>query len=288
MYIDKPAPESPAGLWGVPRAGGEPQLITERLGLFSPDMRLVAFPENRQTIVESLADGTRWTIPSEGRAVSFSPDGSQVAWTAGPPGQSFEPTPREVWVSRADGGEARAIFQAYGGGFSGWLSDGRILASGRSEPAAEKQSLWAVSPTGGEVVELAQVSRTRGLLISPGGDWLVYAVVFDPDPAQNGLWLVHTGTGERFRLDRFGAFRWRDAHRLLVIPLDVSQAQHRLWEVDTRRPAESLAQAAPLTDPATTPFRIANGDWSVSPDGRSVVFVSAGDHNLWVLDLPGE
>jgi Tol biopolymer transport system component len=41
-----------------------------------------------------------------------------------------------------------------------------------------------------------------------------------------------------------------------------------------------------LTDPALTPFRVAGGDWSPSPDGNRVVFVSADDHNLWVMDVP--
>jgi hypothetical protein len=31
---------------------------------------------------------------------------------------------------------------------------------------------------------------------------------------------------------------------------------------------------------------IAGGDWALSPDGTRLVFVSALDHNLWVLELP--
>jgi hypothetical protein len=41
-----------------------------------------------------------------------------------------------------------------------------------------------------------------------------------------------------------------------------------------------------LTDPAVTSFRAAGGDWPVSPDGQRIVFVSAADHNLWVLEWP--
>jgi Tol biopolymer transport system component len=41
-----------------------------------------------------------------------------------------------------------------------------------------------------------------------------------------------------------------------------------------------------VTDPAITPFKVANGDWTVSPDGRYVAFVESRDHNIWLLALP--
>jgi Tol biopolymer transport system component len=45
-------------------------------------------------------------------------------------------------------------------------------------------------------------------------------------------------------------------------------------------------QTDPLTDPETTPLRIEGGDWTLSPDGKKVVFVSAVDQNLWLVTLP--
>ena len=41
-----------------------------------------------------------------------------------------------------------------------------------------------------------------------------------------------------------------------------------------------------LTTPESTPFKIANGDWRVSPDGRYVAFVESSDRNIWALELP--
>jgi Tol biopolymer transport system component len=38
-------------------------------------------------------------------------------------------------------------------------------------------------------------------------------------------------------------------------------------------------------DPDVTPFKIANGDWAVSPDGRHVTFVENRDRNIWLLTL---
>ncbi|MBN1991912.1 MAG: hypothetical protein JW953_04365 [Anaerolineae bacterium] len=42
----------------------------------------------------------------------------------------------------------------------------------------------------------------------------------------------------------------------------------------------------PLTNPTTLPFSIANGDWEVSPNGRSIIFVNSADPNIWLLTLP--
>jgi hypothetical protein len=44
--------------------------------------------------------------------------------------------------------------------------------------------------------------------------------------------------------------------------------------------------ARALTDPRFIPFRIAAGDWALSPDGNRIAFVSAADRNLWLIELP--
>jgi Tol biopolymer transport system component len=279
LFVDKPDSQSPAGLWGVGLDGGAPALFTDRLGQFSRDLQYRVYPRNQQTIVERLADGQEWVIPSEGRSVSLSPDGSMVAWTAGQSGPPFDTARREIWVSQIDGSQARPVRALVSGGFAGWLPGGRILVSGNLEPPEEGQAFWAVSLNNdSDPVEIARAPRLRGSSLSPDGSWLAYQVAFTGDPAQNGLWLANTQTAERFRLDLFGAYRWRDGSRLLVIPLDLASPTHRLWQVQA-----GGGQPEPLTDPSVTPFKVANGDWSVSPDGQHIVFVSAADHNLWLL-----
>lgn len=286
LFIDKPAPEAPAGLWGVEVQGGAPQFVTERLGIYSSDQQLRAFPEGGQTFVERLADGQRWVIPSGGRAVSFSPDGQQVAWTSGQGTAGSPSVPRQIWVSQADGSQARQVISLPGGSFAGWFPDGRLLVSGRREAPETGQALWALTlpaEAGGQPVlsELGSGERLRGASISPNGRWVAYLVTLSANPEENGIWLVNTLSGDRRLLEFFGGYRWRDGNRLLVVPLDLEQAVHRLWQVDLEH-----GEALPLTDPAITPFKIANGDWSVSPDGRQVAFVSAEDQNIWLLMLP--
>ena len=281
LFLDRPSPDAAAGLYEVSLQGGGVELYSERLGIYSPDMSLLAFPQGEQTVVERLDDGQRWVIPSGGRAVSFSPDGTQLAWTAGQSGPPFDTARREVWVSQVDGSQAQLLVQLYSGGFAGWFPDGRLLVSGRVDLNEPLPGLWAVSPQDGSQSLLARGERLRGITISPGGSWLTYQMVFSANPEENGIWLVDTHSAEKRRLDQFGAYRWRDDGRLLLIPLDIRQPLHQVWQIEA-----ATGQALPLTDPAVTPLKIANGDWSVSPDGTKIAFVSAMDHNVWLLELP--
>jgi len=281
LFLDRPSPDAVTGLYEVSLQGRGVELYTERLGIYSPDMSLLAFPQGEQTVVERLADGQRWVIPSGGRAVSFSPDGTQLAWSAGQVGQPLDTARREVWVSQVDGSQAQLLVQLYSGGFAGWFPDGRLLVSGRLDLNEPLPGLWAVSPQDGSQSLLARGERLRGVNISPGGSWLSYQMVFSANQEENGIWLVDTHSAEKRRLDQFGAYRWRDDGRLLLIPLDTSQPFHQIWQVDA-----ATGQAQPLTYPAITPLKIANGDWSVSPDGTKIAFVSATDNNVWLLELP--
>jgi hypothetical protein len=78
-----------------------------------------------------------------------------------------------------------------------------------------------------------------------------------------------------------GAYRWRDGDRLVYIPLAAGAPVHEVREYDARS-----EESRPLLDPATVPIRVANNDWSVSPDGQTLAWVAEDDRNLWVVDLP--
>ncbi len=284
LYIDRPALELPSGIWGITMLGSEAEFITDRVGLYSDDMRLRAFLQNGQTKVEHIQSGEQWTIPSEGRAVSFSPDGQWLAWTAGQAGPPFDSAQRDVWVSRINGSEARKLFSVTGGGFAGWFPDGKLLVSDRSTLEGSGQVFWIVASQDDQPQKLLEIpadGRIRGLEISPNGRWLAYMHSISSDESQNGLWIVNTETGDRRRLNTFGAYQWRDGERLLVIPLNLEETTHRLQQIEA-----SSGEITAITDPSVTPFRIANGDWHVSPNGARIAFVSAGDQNIWVLDLP--
>lgn len=285
LFIDRPSPDSPAGLWRVDLQGQPPEFVSDRLGIFSADMRLRAFPSGGQTLVEDLQTGEQWRIPNDGRPVSFSPDGQWLSWTAGQPGPPFDQARREVWVSRSDGSEAQVVFAALRGGFEGWFPDGRLLVSGSAAEGGAEQALWAISledgsPDQPDLLQLGRGGRLRDVQVSPGGSWLAYLVTVSDDPALNGIWLADTRTGERRRLPQFGGYQWRDDNRLLLVPLLLDQPLHWLIEIEA-----ASGESRVLTDPLQTPFKIANGDWQVSPDGQKMAFVSAVDGNIWLLEL---
>jgi hypothetical protein len=284
MFIDKPSPQEPAGIWAVDLQGGAPEFVTDKMGVYSADRQLFAYPQGGLTYVERVADGQRWTIPNGGRVVTFSPDGEYVAWTGGQSGPPFDTARRQVWVSRYDGSQERNLASVFGGGFASWFPDGRLLISGRMDANEPGDAFWILDPLDGNVRELARGSRLRGGALSPQGSWLLYQVTFSENPDENGLWLVNTNSGERTRLELYGAARWRDEERLLVIPLDLQNEFHSLWQVDLRQ--GSRAAARRLVDPQEIPFKVANGDWAVSPDGAHIAYVSAQDHNIWLLTLP--
>ncbi len=280
-FIDRPDPNGPSGLWGVSAAGGEPQLIAERIGVFSPDRTLIAYPEGGQTFVERVG-GERWAIANvAGRAVTFSPDSRLILWQAASSSENFDRRVVEVWVANVDGSEARVVARLIGGGVSGWFPDGqRLLINGRESTSVDP-FLAALNLGDESLTLITRGPRLRGGTLSPGGGWVVYQITFSGDSAQDGVWVVRTDGSAARRLEVFGAYRWRAEGRLLVIPLEMGAASHRLLEVEAASGA-----VRGLTDPAFTAFRIAGGDWSPSPDGQRVVFVSADDHNLWVIDLP--
>jgi Tol biopolymer transport system component len=265
--------------------GGEPELFSDRLGIDSPDFSLRALLVGQQTVVERISDGQRWTIPNGGRLVSFSPDGKHLGWVAGEAGPPFDTARREIWISNIDGSEARLVRTLTGGSLSGWFPDGDLLVSGRLDDAQFQQAYWKLSISNASqessLRELVRGERLRSGLLSPDGRWLVYAVTFSGDASQDGLWLLDVETLEKRRLDFFGAYRWRDAGRLLFVPLDLNQNQHALWQFDT-----SNGAMQPLITPETMPVKIAGGDWAVSPDGQKVVFLSAADQNLWLIEFP--
>ncbi|MGQ0603199.1 MAG: TolB family protein [Anaerolineales bacterium] len=285
-FIDKPSAAQPGGVWGVSvaagLAGGEPQLITERIGALSHDGSLMTFPEAGQTIVERVATRERWSVPAAGRAIAFSPDATQIAWQVASSTENFDRRLVEIWVANVDGANARAVANIIGGGLGGWFPDSARLLITSRDSADSEPYLAALNVTDGARTIIATGLNIRGVVISTNGNWVAYTISFSGDAARDGLWVARADGSEGKRLPLFGAYRWRTDDRLLVIPLEATTGSHRLVEVF----ASDGAITRTLTDPRQRPFRIAGGDWALSPDGNRIAFVNAADRNLWLLELP--
>jgi hypothetical protein len=319
MFIDKPGTGLPTGIWAltVDHPVPTPELLTERIAFYSPDLTLRAELGDDSTVIERIPDPlspatsssesnstgaesssssetdpakdtdssseVTWEVPSEGQPVYLSPSQTRVAWQK----SNYELPPErrtaQIWVADLEGNVPQMVADLPRGGFSGWISDEMILLSARESLDAREQALFTVSLVDGSTVELARGRRLQGELLSQDGAWLAYFVALDDDLEQNGTWVVHTQGSERHKLPDhlFGAYQWRDAYRLLIVPFQPGAEFHEIWEFNA-----STGQTRQLTDPDLMPFKIANGDWTVSPDGKQVAFVEKRDRNIWLLRLP--
>jgi hypothetical protein len=249
---------------------------------YSPDGAYQVAWDNGRVTVTRLADGEAWPILTQGAWPRFSPYSKRLLWQVIPadniPGEA--PPLTEVWTANPDGsGRQRIVRQA--GGSALWLDEERLLLT-RREPNSLNIALVVHTLGTGEERILASQPFLRGMYIAPGGRHLIYYLAFQPDPAANGMYLLDTfGVGAPVKLPWFGSYRWRDGFSVVYVPFAPgSPTQFRLYNVVT---GEDRA----LTNPQTQRFSIATDDWSVAPDGQTILFWSAEDAALWTIRMGG-
>jgi hypothetical protein len=286
-FIDRPGPDVPLGVWGVDLAqpGLGPHLITDRLGIYSPDGKLVAYPDRNKdvAVVERLADGVRWEINTRQRSLNFTPDSQHVIWTAGgddTPGNNEEGT---TWIANVDGSDAKILPLPRRTNLVTWLSANELLMTRRSAGSSEEQ-FFTLSLTDASQTELFQTPRMRGLAFSPNKRYLVYYASLEKESDKNGVWLLdlYKPAQAPRKLPFFGTYRWADNQHLIYVPLDPAATSHEFYEYDV------LAQVSQPLFSEKTNLTIANNDWQVSPDGRKIALVAANGtllDGIWVLDI---
>jgi Tol biopolymer transport system component len=285
VFVDKPSADAPAGLYAVDILTGalKPPQWSGRVGLYSPNRSLVAYPDKFSMVVEKPSTGDKWTLPGI-LPIVFAPDDQHLAWdndmdTTGP----YDQRPSDVFVADFDERKPVRVTRVYGGGLVGWLPGGmKLMYSGRPSLDVRERTLTVLDLTTNVTATLITAERLSGMSVSNAGTWIAYTITFDADKSRNGLWLQRTDGSPARRLELWGAYQWRDDSRLLVIPMRQSSDQvFEVWEVDAASGASRK-----LTDSAVTPLQILNGDWRVSPDGRHIVYVNSVDRNLWLMTLP--
>jgi hypothetical protein len=284
LFIDKRGEDTLAGIYALDVDGtAPPRKRFEDVALYTEDYEYRVDQGRDRTVITRLSDGQTFTVPAGGRPVALSPDNTRVVWQVSDPNAQFERRVSTVWASNLDGSDARRIASLPRGGVTAWLDDDRLLVTYRSSLNAEEDIL-GILHLDGTLEERLKGTRLRGTLLSPDAHRLAYYVTGDPEPGANGLWVLTLEGGEPVRLPGalFGGFRWRDDHRLVIAPMEHGAASHRFVEYDARSGA-----SRPLTDPGALSFEIANGDWEMSPDGTRIVFVSARDDAIWLLELEG-
>ena len=280
LFIDKPNAGAPTGIYAVDvDTPAAPRLLTERVAFYTADMQYAQTTEGEFAVVTRLADGKQFRIGTGGRTVLLSPDRTRVVWSEAPQSGPFENRTTVIKSANLDGSAARPIVSLLRAGVIAWLDNTHLLLTARLDRNSQAISLLMYSLADGAQQVLVSSEHLRSIALSPSGEWIAYTIVVDKSAEQNGLWLMHRDGSAKKRLDFFGAFQWRDGQHLVFVPLDLSQPEHSFSEYDAvSGTTRSLTGGA-------EPFRIANGDWSVSPDGHRIVFLSADDLNLWVWSL---
>lgn len=286
-FIDQPTSDDTLGIWGVDitQTDATPQLITERLGIYSPDGQYLAYPNRVEgvAVIERLSDGQRWEIDTQERSPSFTPDSQHIVWTAYNDNESSDSREETIWLANVDGSNIRAIFSGRRTDPIGWLSDTELLMS-RRVPGTSDEQLFIYDMENRSEMPLLDTPEPRDLAISRDKRYLVYHVRFETDATENGLWLLdlqNPSDGPE-KLPFFGAYRWRDGQKLVYVPYDPNADNHIFYEYDV------TTRATQLLIPEDSNVVIANNSWQVSPDGDKIALVASDNlmlNGIWVLEI---
>jgi hypothetical protein len=227
-------------------------------------------------VLTDRASGTQRRINTGGAMPSLDPSDSGVMWVATRPTVPGEQrAPSSVWV--AWGGQPAQQLYSAPGTNARWLNSTWILLSVPGEERTTSLSL--MDALTGSVFPLGTWSWQRNVTASPGGEWLVFYLTNQADPAQSGVYALRAepNPAPAVKLPFFGGWRWRDADELYVVPLDLSQPTQSLWHYDL-----STGAYTPLP---TAPFTIMDGDWAVSADGQRISFRDRATIELSLLSV---
>ncbi|NLX08566.1 MAG: M23 family metallopeptidase [Chloroflexi bacterium] len=288
VYLIDAVPGQPSGVFRQP-LDGSPRSLVELAppSLFSPDGAVrVRDAGGGAMEITRLSDRASWNVYTGGNFPAVSPDGTRLLWEVLydeiTPGQNAPGL--EIWVSNVDGSLRRCV-HVQSGGWSVWLDAHRLLIVKPIPYMADTQLYVldiddpAVTPT-----FLGSYRFLNGLKVSPGGGHIAFYLTFQENPADSGVYVQATQPGSAPRkLDFTGPYHWRDDRSLYTLSFDASQDAHALGYIDIEENRHRW-----LTDPAVLPLRIANGEWSVSPDGTQIAFVTPADYGLYRLTVgPG-
>ncbi|REJ79560.1 MAG: protease [Acidobacteria bacterium] len=203
--------------------------------------RLLRHPDVSRDLVTFAYAGDLWTVPRAGgrarRLTStpgvetephFSPDGSQIAFTATVGGNT------DAYVISTNGGNpVRLTYHPALDRVRGWSSDGRsvMFASTRtSAPQEAYYQLWAIDRSGGLPERLAPPRAARGSY-SPDGGRLAYEEItmqFVPAWEETSYWRHYRGgrTHPITLMDLSNASTTK-------LPWENSNDSHPMWVGDT-------------------------------------------------------
>lgn len=310
-------------IWVRQVGGGEPIRLTQdaaddREPAFSPDGTVIAFRSERDGggvyVVSALGGSPARKIAPDGRRPRFSPDGSQIAYWSGEIGGGAAFSARNfcrIFTVASTGGAPRRVRADFvGAAYPEWAPDGQhLLFLGNRDatmPVDDSIDWWVTPLDQGPAIATGALRATRkeGLtgpllvyswaLIAPVWHGSSGALVF---PARSGdsrnLWRIAISpttwkvTGLPERLTSSSAIEESPsvvsvAGGSVKIAFANVGENTDLWSLSLEEDrGGATLQARQLTRSSAADFH-----GSLSPDGRTMVFVSArsGSQEIWAQD----
>ena len=288
----------PTDVWVRFLSGGDPINLTASttLGIqsradlgglaISPDGSSIAFdagatrdtpaPEYDAWVISAPGGGTPRKVVQLGRALRWSPDGTQIAFVR--PGSSAGDT---LFVARSDGGNPREVVALRGAmhiHWPVWSHDGRhiyfiySITTANREPA----SIYRVAAAGGPVEPVVPSARRAVFPFpTPDGKGLIYAA--NPTGVDLSLWWRPFDGSEPTRLTT-GVGEYSEPSMTADGRAMISSVIQVRQTLTVFPMSGGAASPQPITDGSTGDF-----DPALSPDGNRLVFSSArsGFQNLW-------
>jgi Tol biopolymer transport system component len=186
-----------------------------------------------------------------------------------------------IWVANADGSNARSRGNVVRAAELTWFPDGqRLLFVGRDADGGNP-GIYILDINAGTLTRIVDAFSPRGARLSPDGAHIVYLAALEEQPTDNGLFIVNADGSAKRKLPLIGGIRWApDSRSMIILPVQTDNGPDQLVRID----ATTLA-TTPLTDRAALPFRVAQDEWQLSPDGARIVFNALTDSNIYVLRI---
>lgn len=283
LYVIDGQPGQRAGIyiWSAAQGmmtgvvGNAPPAIT------SPDGTYQIFNNGNQVVIRSaINEAEQYTVQTQGVTPALSTDNRLLTWTIRSgmtiPGQAQRES--SVWISDLSGANVREILSDRGISAQ-WLDSHRLLVGQSGEGRLTTFSIFDTRDDSSYT--LGTWRNLRGLSVSPGGGHLMFMLMWQEDPVNDGVYVLETvPNAQPQKLPWFGGWRWRDAESVYYLPLNPDSPYHTLKVYHIPSSEDRM-----LVSSETLPFTIMNSDWDVSADGRRIVFQNAEDWNMWLLEM---
>ena len=223
---------------------------------------------------------------------SLSPDGQWIAYALATADVEENRTRSSLWLQPVAGGAPRRLTAGEKSDSNAKFSpDGRRIAFLSNREGGSQ--IWMIDLSGGEPQKATAIpTEVGGFDWSPDGKWFVFTSDVFPDCADMDC------NGRRLKAREKSKTKARVAERLLFRHWDSWKEGMRthIWKTPVAGTASAAVDLTP-GDRDAPPFSVGGGeDYSVSPDGKDLVYASNPDRvealstngDIWTVSFDGK